>query len=440
MSDRQVRIAGYARAFRTAEPEILSSMMDDDSRLLLRMAPKPSLEQVRGANGEEWMPNERRLWWGRKYVDPFMFTDREQTLQGASSQLDSIELPEDVAIQRELLDAHGALANDADIRDLGIDQHLLHRLIASERLRVERERDLPHAASDLVLAVLDALPLQPNAEDTAAMDVSIAWRMDMVRGSLAANLLSEADRTDLLTNLARLRSRVTKLPKAVAAIDKLVGTLGNMLVAPFPIDDEDVVEHDLAGFVGSGFPLDALGPAFEETRTRLKAQVSAAFGVLSPPMEARVRQKALAILLAPVPCGTTMPVQTARDLAPPLERAWSCALVKATDAAADDLDEIAAVLALHDATVVASWAVARHGPTRAAKLREETLLRLTPAQMNELVVQAEARPLRAMAAGLAASILVSEGGADVKRRAHAWRVFGEAPLDVVGTVLKRKGN
>jgi hypothetical protein len=315
----------------------------------------------------------------------------------------------------------------------------LHRLLSSERLRVELERELPRAASDLVLAMIDSIPVQPKNEDVAAMDVAMAWRMDMVRGSLAPNLLSEAERTDLLTNLARLRSRVTKLGKAVAAIDKLTAALGNLLVAPFPIDDEDVVEHDLAAFVGSSFPLDTLGPAFEETRARLKAQVSAAFTVLSPPMEARVRQKALTILLAPIPCGTTMPVQTARDLAPPLERAWSCALVKATDATQDDLDEVAALLALHDATVVASWAVARHGPTRAAKLKDETLLRLTPAQVNELVVSAEARPLRAMAAGLAAALLVGEGAADVKKRARAWRIFGEAPLDVVAAVLKRKG-
>lgn len=440
MSDRQVRIAAYAHSFRAAEPEILASMVEDDSRLLLRMAPKPSLEQVRGASGEEWMPSERRLWWGRKYVDPFMFTDREATLQGASSQLDSIELPDDVAIRRELLDAHGALADDPDIRDLGIDQHLLHRILASERLRVERERELPRAASDLVLAMIDAIPLQPNAEDTAAMDVAIAWRMDMVRGSLEPNLLSEAERTDLQANLGRLRNRVVKLSKAVAAMDKLSASLANMLVAPFPIDEEDVIEHDLAGFVGANTPLDTLGPAFEETRVRLKAQVSAAFTVLSPPMEARVRQKALAILLSPPPCGTTLPVQTARDLAPPLERTWSCALVKATDTAHDDLEEVAALLALHDATVVASWAVATHGPTRAAALKDETILQLTPAQRSELVVQAHARPLKSMAAGIAAAILVSDGAGDVKKRAHAWRVFGEAPLDVVSTVLKRKGS
>ena len=440
MSDRQVRIAAYAHSFRAAEPTILASMVEDDSRLLLRMAPKPSLEQVRGANGEEWMPSSLRLWWGRKYVDPFMFTDRDATLQGASAQLDSIELPDDVAIRRELLEAHGALADDPDVRDLGIDQHLLHRLLASERLRVERERELPRAASDLVLAMIDAMPLLPNAEDTAAMDVAMAWRMDMVRGSLAPNLLSEAERTDLLVNLGRLRSRGAKVGKAVAAIDKLVASLANMLVAPFPVDDEDVVEHDLAGFVGANLPLDTLGPIFEETRARLRAQVSAAFTVLSPPMEARVRQKALAMLLTPSPCGTTLPVQTARDLAPPLERTWSCALVKAADAATDDLDEVAALLALHDATVVASWAVATHGPTRASKLKDETLLHLTPAEGNLLVVSAEARPLRAMAAGVAASILVSEGAADVKKRAHAWRVFGEAPLDVVSTVLKRKGS
>lgn len=439
VSDRQVRIASYARAFRNAEPVILASMVDDDSRLLLRMAPKPRIDQVRGASDDEWMPSERRLWWGRGYVDPFMFTDREETLEGASAQLDSIELPADVGLRRELLDAHGAEAADPDIRALGIDQHLLHRVLASERLRVERERELPRAASDLVLAMIDAIPVQPSAEHTAAMDVAMAWRMDLVRGSLAPNLLSEAERTDLLTNLARLRSRAVKLGKAVAAIDKLVDALGTLLVAPFPIDDEEVVEHELTAFVGAGLSLDTLGAAFARTRATLATQVGAAFTVLSPAMEASVRQKALTLLFDPPPCGTSLPMQTTRDLAPPLERAWSCALVKATDAAKSDLDDVAALLALHDATMVASWAVARHGPTRAATLKDATLLALTPAQVSALVVQAEARPLRAIAAGLAAGLLVGEGAADVKARAHAWRVFGEAPLDVVAAVLKKNG-
>ena len=110
----------------------------------------------------------------------------------------------------------------------------------------------------------------------------------------------------------------------------------------------------------------------------------------------------------------------------------------ALDDAKSDLDELAADLAFHDAIVVARWAVSTHGPVRApdAALRLATpRLDLGVAESRALLRLARARPMRAIAAGVAGYVLVREGAGRAKDRAHKWRGIGDAPMDLVDDLL-----
>ena len=125
-------------------------------------------------------------------------------------------------------------------------------------------------------------------------------------------------------------------------------------------------------------------------------------------------------------------------MAPPEERAWSCALLHAFDDAKTDEAEIAADLAFADAIAIARWAVSTHGPVRSpdsalarAPLRES----LSPADRARLMRFAQAHPWRAIAAGVAASILTKNGAAHAHERAQKWRGIGDAPMDLIAEAI-----
>jgi hypothetical protein len=438
---RLIRIATYARAFRNSEPTILHGLSDHDSRLLVRMAPKPSPAQYRVPD-EGYMYLEGKNWYGRSFQDPFLLTDREGDLDDAESSLESTELDADLGMRRELLAARGALDEDPLVKGLALDQHLLRRLIASERARLERERELPRAASDLFLATADALPIDPTPEDWEKIDGTICWRVDQVRASVKPNELSEADRIDLLEAIAVLESYAKKLPRTMVLLDRLIAALEGVVVAPYPLEEEEVLEHEKAAFLGEIPPLDELEPAFERARGVLRGQIDTAFSVLGADDVLKVKERALALLLRAPACGPSLPALTARALAPPRERAWACSLVKATENGTNVLADLAALVALHDATAVASWALATHAPKgtrdpQTAIARFRTVLTLTNGEKKSLAQVAQARPLRAIGAGWAAVLLTMGGGAEVKARAARWRAFGDAPYDVIQQQLPR---
>jgi hypothetical protein len=125
-------------------------------------------------------------------------------------------------------------------------------------------------------------------------------------------------------------------------------------------------------------------------------------------------------------------------MAPPDERVWACSLVHALDDARTDEAEIATDLAWHDAIVVARWAVSTHGPIRAesaARARAQLLLPLSPVESGRLMELARARPMRALAAGVAAVVLMKDGAAHARTRAHRWRGIGDAPMDLIDETL-----
>jgi hypothetical protein len=214
--------------------------------------------------------------------------------------------------------------------------------------------------------------------------------------------------------------------------------LDAMWVTPYATEDETTIDKELGLYVGSPTSFDALDGALASAQRAFDVQIDAGFSVLDEPTRARVRARGKQLLFGAPACFPRMPVRTPQDMAPPEERAWACSLVHALDDAKGDLDELAADLAFHDAIVVARWAVSTHGPVRApeAALRlASPRLDLGVAESRALLRLARARPMRAMAAGVAGFVLVREGAGHAKDRAHKWRGIGDAPMDLVDELL-----
>jgi gamma-glutamyl:cysteine ligase YbdK (ATP-grasp superfamily) len=126
-------------------------------------------------------------------------------------------------------------------------------------------------------------------------------------------------------------------------------------------------------------------------------------------------------------------------MAPPSERAPICGALHALRDASDDVSRAAALVALHDATVVALWAVALHAdgatPDR-AMTSAHPFFGAQPDREARLVRFAEANPVAAIGAGLAAELLSRETSgeaksADTATASKRWLSFGDAPLDVI---------
>ncbi len=433
-TDRSIRIASYTKAFRSAEPMLVRGL-EHDSRLLARMIPKPTSAQLASDaqlafGGGEWLNHE--------YSDPFMFSDREAALARVRSELERVAMPNDIALEAEMYDPLAKITEDPDLRQIRLEQAAFRRTLDAEDARLERERTLPKGAADLVRAMAVAWPIAPTPGQMHDLESMIVFRLENLEQSLAPNSLSEAEREDLRDELGAFAPRLARMPKALAQMAKLRKVLESMWITPYAVEDEATIDKELAMYVGSPLSFDALDGAFESAARSFGGQIDAGLSVLDAETAARVRARAKQILFDAPACMPRVPVRGPLDMAPPEERAWACSLLHALDDAKTDLDELSADLAFHDAVVVARWAVSTHGPVRApdAALRlAHPRLDLTPTEQSRLLRLARARPYRAIAAGVAASILVRDGAAHARPRAHHWRGIGDAPMDVVDEIL-----
>ena len=435
-TDRAIRLGTYAHSFRNAEPTLVAELASD-TRIFDRMIPKPATAQS-GSSAPAWM--------SRAFVDPFQFTDREMVLQRTRESFDEIALPSDEALQHEM---EKALRTTWDVEPADellfarvvLEQKSFRRLLDAEDARLERERTLPQGAADLVRAVALAWPLSVRPGAVRDMESMLAWRFANLEQALAPGSLSEAERDDLRDAMNGLAGRVASLPRAAAAMVKTRNALDALWTTPYPRENEATMDRALAIYVGSPLKFDALDAAFESAANHFALQADAGLSVLAPRVRDAVLARAKEILLHPEPCRPRAPIATVLDLAPPQERAWSCALVHALDAEVGDMGELAADIAWHDAVVVARWAAFTHGPVRsvlAAERRAAPILSLTPAETESLARLAQAQPMRALAAGVAAVLLTSDGPEQAKARARAWRGLGDAPMDLIVPFLPKR--
>jgi hypothetical protein len=420
--DRAIRVESYVKAFRAAEPSMIDQL-GGETRMFAREHPRPT------SADDPFGP----AWVARPFVDPFSFTEREAALVQARRELEALAIPP--ALEAELFLSH---ADPPEIRAIRVEQDAMRRLLAAESDRLERERTLPGRAGDLLRTIRLTWPMSASAGARHDLESTVTWRLENLRQALAPGSLSTAERDDAADALADLAPLLAPLPHAAAESAKLRTALDALWTAPYPTEDEREMDKELDAYVGAPVPFDALDGAFVSAARAFDLAIDAGFSVLDEAAQARVRARARRLLASAPPCQPRVPIRTVLDLAPPDERAFSCALLHATSDARSDEDELAADLAWRDAIVVARWAVSTHGPLRS----KEAALRLgtlgageSPSEAAALFRMAVARPLRAIAAGVAASILTREGGAHIRIRAQKWRALGDAPMDLVAPLL-----
>jgi hypothetical protein len=441
-TDRAIRVESYARAFRNAEPALVASLAVQ-GRLLVRITPRPSSAEV--ASEGTAMPLGSGVWLAREPNDPFIFADRQSALEQERRRFTEIELPADAALEGEIRAAHAAgqpTPEEALLASVKLEQAAFRRMIDAEDARLEKERTLPRAAADLVRALSLEWPLSPKPGALGNLESMLAFRFQNLDESLTPNTLTGAERDDLRDALADLAPRVAGLRRAASMMAKLTHTLDSTWVTPYALEDEREMDRDLTLYVGAPLAFDALDGAFESAARGFEAQATAGLSVLDSAAALRIKARAEEMLMRSPACLPRIPVRTPLDMAPPDERAWSCSLLHAFDDVRGDEAEIAADLAWHDAIVVARWAVSTHGPVRSpeAAMRRATLsLPLAAADSKKLMRLAQAHPMRAIAAGVAASILMKHGAAHARARARRWRGIGDAPMDLVDDALSGSG-
>ena len=394
ITPRDAAVAGYRRAYVNAMPSVLARLAEADARIAARAG-----FSVGG--------------------DPFLTDARAEGLRSARGELARMEIPLD-----------SPYAADPEIVDLLAVQAAARALLDEEDLRLEWERNYAGHAADVLRGAQLYVDTQATVEDP---DELLAWRVAIVKDALKPNTISRWEQLELgawLRDLAPAR-RGAKTTAAAAQLDK---HLANLPVAPYAVRTEEELDHGVATFFGLPASFDAVEPWTERAAGALRAQLEVAFGVLSPAAAEEVRAKAAALLARPPQCAPRLPVQDARHLAPPPERARACALVRALAVAATDSDELAALLALHEATVTGGRAATMHGKTRdpaAAARRWPRLLALSEEAEARETLYAATHPVAAIAPAAEAGVLVEAGVARARERAREWMRFGEAPPIVI---------
>jgi hypothetical protein len=387
------KIAKRRRDFDTAVPAVLQLLAESDVRLAARYG--------HGAGG-----------------DPFLLLQRKQFLDETVDHLARIEIP----ITDEL-------AADPRMAAMMEEERVLEQLVASEEARLAREGDLAHAAIDIIPAVA-AYADQGHIPDMDA-DTMLAWRLHDIREKIAPNTISGFQREELRAELAALGRRGPKTQIELTAIGKKLELLP---VAPYPLLEEAALDKELGAFVGLPAKLDGVEPFLEQADQAIRFQLDVAFGVLRPAASDDVKKRAVALLAKPPPCFAAADVKTAREMAPPEERTRSCGLVRALSIAQTDIEELAALLALHHAVITAGRSASMHGRVRDPQVATRRWSRVVPlaadAEQHELLLAAN-HPTKAIAGGAAAGLLTLAGGARAHERAREWMRFGDASFDVV---------
>jgi hypothetical protein len=170
----------------------------------------------------------------------------------------------------------------------------------------------------------------------------------------------------------------------------------------------------------------------DSTETRLREETAGRLARLSEDIARSAQRASAELLLVDGECEGQSGRSPMRSAGPPPERSAVCGVLRAIAQAKTESDEVAALLAVHDAVVVAQWAVGIHiDGWEAERAQQGHALTgfVPPERMGRFIRFAATRPIACIAVARMASLL---GGADGRRaRAKLWLAFGDAPLDIV---------
>ena len=377
-----VDLSGNAAAFEKAEDEVLRDLASMDARIAARAAITPAEADLRRVGMAAVLAEDDGAVIVEGRLDIFSFDARDRGLLAAAKKIPSGPLPP--AAEQERV--------------------LLTRLLEAERARVAEDRQLPRSASGLVRAIVEtwSAPASPTA--ATERDTWLARRLGEIRASLAANPLDVArarELDDSLDDLERITSgRATgELVKLREEIEKQRGASAAQW---------SLVAERLKAHLGIG-----LTP--EEIEARLSAAEEKTKSAPSKEVPLFMGKR----------CTFSVTGSRVRAIAPPPERNEICAMIS---------DEANLATSLHDHLVLAQWALAVARGEKLSSARAKHHLAQPPSPDIDAKVEriAIARPVAAIAAGLAAALIV-EG--DAPTRAAKWKTIGDEPLDLAARDL-----
>jgi hypothetical protein len=237
-------------------------------------------------------------------------------------------------------------------------------------------------------------------------DARVARRLEEVRASLEgqASRVSLTELDDALDPLERLATPADygKTAKALAALRLALDAAASHAFA-----DEGSWAHlqaALRAYLGVDASAEDLKAQLEHTEGTLREQAKELLGG-SRAYEHDIAAQADRWTLRDEPCLVASSPSPVLALYASPENAPSCRAAQAFARAEIGPQHDAAVVALHDATVVALWSLAihvDHAPTAQATASVHTFFGADPDREARLVRFAVARPVAAIAAGLAA--------------------------------------
>jgi len=316
-----------------------------------------------------------------------------------------------------------------------LEMELLARFIASEKLRLASERELPRSAG-LLLGALATTWRAPEMKDVGERDDWLARRFAEVTKSLAPKSLTPDERDELDDALDPLEHFLEGLPKSHAALVELRLAVQRVDLAAKPADRWAAVSARLAADAGMKLSSETLLAFIGTEAKALRDEIDKLVGVT---VTEEVATHAADLVLAPDgTCRAAFTGSKMRALGPPEERAFDCT-VRARIVDAHTADENLGVLvAMHDAVVAGAWALvfARGGDATTIALAAPRLVApLGPTASGKLTRFAATHPVEAISRALSIEWIMRNGLAEAALRAEAWKNFGDAPLDIVDREL-----
>ncbi len=313
----------------------------------------------------------------------------------------------------------------------GLEMELLARFIASEKLRLASERDLPRSAG-VLLGALVTTWRTPDVKDVSDQDDWLSRRFSEVTKSLGPKSLTPDERDELDDALDPLEHLLEGFAKSHAALVELRLAVQRVDLANKPRDRWDVVSARLAADTGARLSSETLLAFLSTEAKSLRDEIDKLVGVK---MTEDLAARAADVVLAPDgTCRAAFTGSKMRALGPPEERAFDCTM-RARVIAAHTADENFDVLvAMHDAVVTAAWALvfARGGDATTIALAAPRLIApLSPTASGKLTRFAATHPIESISRALSIEWIMRNGLGDAALRAEAWKNFGDAPLDIV---------
>jgi hypothetical protein len=390
-------------SFDEDEKRALESIALADPRFARRLANPPREDELRAAAVKALAEGDPDVSVLNGALDFFSFTARARTLAQAAKTLGQPE--------------------DPTTRGTHLERELAERLVAEEKARLEEERLLPGSAGALVRGIVETWAAPSSPEAMKAQDARVARKLDQIRASLTGSTLPRSALIALdgaLDPLERLAPS-DQLPSSAGALARLRVALGDTPAAS-GTDPARAGQVEAGVRAHLGLSIDA-----KQIRGRL-TRAEATFRAMAKDGATHVDERQLAsraegLTFSEARCDGSPSASRARSLAPPPERAPVCGSLHAMADASDDASLAAALVALHDETVVALWALALHAdgatPDQAAA-SAHPFFGAQPEREARLLRFAEARPTAAIGAGLALDLLTRAGKATlVEARAVA---------------------